>query len=83
MINIKELTIWPCASYEPALWNFLVDISHIHTSKDPEPLPTARNNEFAECTGTIRESTETGTESTVMTYVEEEITQMKMLVSNP
>lgn len=45
-------------------------MSHVHTSKAPEPLPTARRIFLAEGLGTVRESTETGIESTDMTYVE-------------
>lgn len=66
----KKLTIWSCASYEPALSNLWPDKSQIHTSKDPEPLPTAKSNWPGDCAGTMSESTEIGTEPTLITYVD-------------
>lgn len=68
--NRRELTTCPCTSSEPILKKFLVDMSDTHTSKAPEPLPTARRIFLAGGMGTVRESTETGIESTDMIYVE-------------
>ena len=68
LINEKKLTTWSCASYEPTLSNLLPDISYIHTSNDPDTLPIAKSILSLDSAGTVSESTETGTVSTVTTY---------------
>lgn len=77
-----KLTIWSCAPYEPSLSNLPVveDMSQVHTSKDPDPLPTAKCILFADWMGTISETTETGTKSTVITYFIVEMKTRKQLI---
>lgn len=68
LINKRKLTTWSCISYEPTLSNLLQDISHIHTSKDPDTLPIAKSILSLDLAGTASESTETGDLSTAITY---------------
>lgn len=66
--NMKKLTTWSWASYEPALSNLLLDMSHIHISKDPDPLPVAKSIWCKDWAGTQSERTEIGTVLIVITY---------------